>query len=188
MANYATSTAMTAMTSMSEMGALLESLKKFNACTDYNALAEAALAGLALYGLQGAIQIHSPQETLTRNNQGAASPLEVSILKQMAKMERITQFQSKLCITYPSVSLLVHDMPLEDADRCGRLRDHLAMLVEGVEVRIQGIKAVSESRQRGEAIECAVGRITETLKTIDSAQRQSHVGTRIAFSTLTDQI
>ena len=79
-------------------------------------------------------------------------------------------------------------MPLEDADRCGRLRDHLAMLVEGVEVRIQGIKAVNESRQRGEVIERAVGRIAETLKAIDSAQRQSHVETRIAFSTLTDRI
>ena len=188
MANYATSTAMTAMTNLSEMGALLESLKKFNACSDYPALAEAALAGLALYDLQGAIQIRSPQEAINRNNQGAASPLEVSILKHMAKMERITQYQSKLCITYPSVSLLVHDMPLEDADRCGRLRDHLAMLVEGVEVRIQGIKAVNESRQRGDAIERAVGHFTETLKAIDSAQRQSHVETRIAFSALTDKV
>lgn len=188
MASYATTTAMTAMTSMSEMGALLETLKKFNACNDSKTLAEAALQGLALYSLQGAIQIRSPEETLTRNNQSWASPLEVSVINHMAKMERITQFQSKLCISYPGVSLLVHDMPLEDADRCGRLRDHLAMLVEGVEVRIQGIKAANESRQRGEAIERAVGRITGTLKEIDSAQRQSHVGTRIAFSALIDRI
>jgi len=188
MANYATNTAMTAITSMSEMGALLETLKRFNACNDCKALAEAALQGLALYGLQGAIQLRPPEEMFTRNNQGGASPLEVSIINHMAKMERITQFKSKLCITYPSASLLVHDMPLEDVERCGRLRDHLAMLVEGTEVRIQGIKAVNESRQRGEAIERAVGRITETLKEIDSAQRNSQVGARIAFSALIDQI
>jgi len=188
MANYATSTAMTAMTSMSEMGALLDTLKMFNACNDCKALSEAALQGLALYGLRGAIQIRTPEETLTRNNQGAASPLEVSIINHMAKMERITQFQSKLCITYPSVSLLVHDMPLEDAERCGRLRDHLAMLVDGADVRIQGIKAVNESRQRGEAIERTVGSITKTLKEIDSAQRKSLVGARIAFSVLIDRV
>lgn len=188
MANYATTTAMTAMTSMSEMGALLETLKKFNVSNDREALAESVLQGLALYGLQGAVQIRSPEEALTRNNHGVASPLEVSIINHMAKMERITQFQSKLCITYPSVSLLVHDMPLQDADRCGRLRDHLAMLVEGAEVRIHGIKAVNESRQRGEAIERAAGRIAEALKEIDSAQRQSLVGTRVAFSDLIDKI
>jgi len=35
---------MTAMTSMSEMGALLESLKNFSACTDYKSLADAVLS------------------------------------------------------------------------------------------------------------------------------------------------
>lgn len=188
MANYATSTAMTAMTSMSEMGALLETLKKFNVCNDSTALIDAMLQGIALYGLKGAAQIRTPEETLTRNNQGCASPLEASIINHMSKMERVTQFQSKLCVTYPSVSLLVHDMPVEDAERCGRLRDHLAMLVDGAEARIMGINAVNESQQRGKAIERAVERITETLKEIDSAQRQSQVVTKIAFSTLIDKI
>lgn len=186
MANYASSTAMTAMTSISEMGGLLETLKKFNVCNDFKAVAEAVLQGLSLYGLQGAIQIRSPEETLTLNNQGKASPLEVSIIDHMAKMERIAQFKSKLCITYPEVSLLVHDMPLEDIERCGRLRDHLTMLAEGTEVRVQGIRVMS--RQRGEAIERAGLRITETLKEIDAAQRQRLVETRIAFSALTDKI
>ncbi|MDO8464262.1 MAG: response regulator [Gallionella sp.] len=188
MADYAASTAMTAMTSISEMGALIETLKKFNVCNDSEALIEAMLKGLALYGLGGAVQIRSHEETLTRNNQGWASPLETSIINHMSKMERITQFQSKLCVTYPSISLLVHDMPVEDVERCGRLRDHLAMLVDGAEARILGINAVNESRQRGKAIERAVERITETLKEIDSAQRQSQVGTKIAFSALIDKI
>jgi CheY-like chemotaxis protein len=188
MANYATSTAMTAMTSMSEMGALLETLKKFNICNDGKGLIDSMLQGIALYGLKGAVQIRTPEETLTRNNQGGASPLEISIINHMSKMERVTQFQSKLCVTYPSVSLLVHDMPVEDAERCGRLRDHLAMLVDGAEARIFGINAVNESHQRGKAIERAVERITETLKEIDSAQRESQVGTKIAFSNLIDKI
>lgn len=188
MANYAASTAMTAITSMSEMGTLLETLKTFNTCNDYKMLAEAALQGLALYGLQGAIQVRAPDETLNRNNQGEASPLEVSIINHMAAMDRVTQFKSKLCINNQSVSLLVHDMPLDDTERCGRLRDHLAMLVDGAEVRVQGIRAVNESRQRGEAIERAAQRITETLKKIDTAQRQRKMESRIAFSGLIDKI
>jgi hypothetical protein len=86
----------------------------------------------------------------------------------------------------PDISLLVHDMPLEDIERCGRLRDHMTMLVEGAEVRIQGIKATS--KKRGEALEYAGWRITEALKEIDSAQRQRLVETRIAFSDLIDKI
>lgn len=188
MADYAASTAMTAMTSISEMGALLETLKKFNVCNDYKALSDAVLQGIALYDLKGAVQIRTPEETLTRNNQDCASSLEVSIINHMAKMERVTQFQSKLCINSPSISLLIHDMPLEDAERCGRLRDHLAMLLDGAEARILGIKAENESWQRGKAIERAVENITETLKIIDYTQRQSQVETKIAFSALIDKI
>ncbi len=188
MATYATSTAMTAITSMSEMGTLLKTLKDFNTNNDYLSLAGTALQGLAQYGLQGAIQLRTPRESLTCNGLGEASPLEVSIINHMAEMEHVTQFKSKLCISNPCVSLLVHDMPMDDIDRCGRLRDHLAMLVDGVEVRLQGIWATDESRQRSDAIERAMQRITDTLKIIDNAQRQRKMETRLAFSVLIDRI
>ncbi|CAK0774934.1 hypothetical protein CCP3SC1_780002 [Gammaproteobacteria bacterium] len=39
------------------------------------------------------------------------------------------------------VSILIHNMPMNDADRCGRPRDHLAMLVEGINARVQALDA-----------------------------------------------
>lgn len=188
MADYATSTAMTAMSSMGEMGALLEALKNFNACDNYKSLADAALAGLASYGMQGAIQIRSNDVKLTRSAQGDASPLETSVISHMANMDRITQFKTNMSITYPHVSLLVNNMPVSDPDRCGRLRDHLAMLIEGVNVRVQGISDAIESSRRGEAIQRAAGRITSALNEIDAAQRKSLMDQRIAFSNLTDEM
>lgn len=187
MADFATTTAMTAMTSMGEMGALLESLKKFNTCADYTSLADTVLDGLASYGLQGVVQVRSPDETITRNCQGDATPLEVSVMNHLVSMERIVQFKSRMSITYPCVTLLVNDMPVEDADRCGRLRDHLAMLLEGAEVRAQGITALFESTRRREVIERSIVHITETLQEIDSSQRRSRMETRLAFNELTDR-
>jgi CheY-like chemotaxis protein len=188
MADYATSTAMTAMSSMGEMGALLEALKSFNACDNYRTLADAALAGLAAYGMQGAIQIRTGEIKLTRNSQGEASPLETSVISHMANMDRITQFKTSMSITYPHISLLVNNMPVSDPDRCGRLRDHLAMLVEGADVRVQGISDAFESTRRGEAIQRAVAHITTALNEIDSAQRKSLMDQRVAFSNLTDEM
>lgn len=187
-ADFATSTAMTAMSSMGEMGALLDALKSFNACSDYKSLADATLSGLAAYGLQGAVQIRSSDIKLTRNQQGDASPLETSVINHMAEMDRITQFKTNMSITYPHVSLLVNNMPVTDADRCGRLRDHLAILIEGANVRVQSISDAIESSRRGEAIQRATGRITTALNEIDSAQRKSLMNQRVAFSNLTDEI
>lgn len=187
-ANFASTTAMTAMTSMSEMGALLESLKKFNACVDECELAEATLFGLSLYGLCGVVQVRTPKLQLSLSEQGEATPLEVSVMNHMSTMDRIVHFKNKMSINYPHVGLLVNNMPVDDEDRCGRLRDHLAMLVEGADMRVTGIVAGHELRRRGLAIETMAERIGCALNEIDSTQRRNRMEMRLAFSELTDRL
>jgi CheY-like chemotaxis protein len=185
LASYASSTAMTAMTSMSEMGVVLEAMRNFSACADYRSLADALLAGLAPYGLQGTVQIRFPGDALTRSGQGEATPLEISVINHMADMGRIINFKTRMSITYPHVSLLINNMPVDDADRCGRLRDHLAMLVEGAEMKVTGIIAENESARRGTGIGHAIASIIKMLADIDSAQRQSKASTAMAIGEFT---
>ncbi len=185
MANYASRTAMTAMSSASEVGSLLQALQVFNNCADFKALVDATLNGLTSYGLEGAVQIRTPNGTLTTTTRGEASPLEASVIGHMAGMDRIVQYRNRLSITYPAVSLLVSNMPTEDPDRCGRLRDHLAVLVESAEVRTNTLMSDARSRQRGERIAAAVQRITATLSEIDREQRQTRVATAQAIQDLT---
>jgi cysteine sulfinate desulfinase/cysteine desulfurase-like protein len=77
---------------------------------------------------------------------------------------------------------------VEDPDRCGRLRDHLAMLVEGAEMRASGIVAENESRRRGTAIEHMIARVTGALKEIDATQRQNQMEMRMSYTALTDEL
>lgn len=185
MASYASRTAMTAMTSMNEMGTLLEAMRHFGACTGHRELAAAIIAGLALYGLESAVQVRSAEGVVTLTSRGESSPLEISVMKHMAGMERIVHFKSRMSIVYPRVSLLVHNMPVDDPDRCGRLRDHLAMLVEGADVRAEAIAAAAESRRRGAAIERAIAGITQTLQDIDRAQREGRAAERLLVEDVT---
>ncbi len=183
MVNYATSTAMSAMTSIGEMGALIESVKKFSATTDDQELAVAVLAGLANYGLDGVVQIRMPERVITLTKQGEASALEVSVINHMSKMDRISSFKNRMSVHYQHVTMLVTNMPVDDLDRCGRLRDHLAMLVESADMKVSGIIAENKTKrlgaavERGAAIERAVTNITRTLVEVDAAQRQRQVST-----------
>ena len=186
--DQASSVAMTAMTSMSELGSLLEAMKTFSTCTDYSCLADAILAGMALYGLQGVSQIRGLERTQTRNPKGEASPLEASIIGHMANMDRVVQFKSRISCNYAHISLLVTNMPTEDPERCGRLRDHLAMLAGGAEGRVETIDATSEAQRRGVTIEHAINRVTATLEDIDRAQRDNQVSSRLAVEELTQRI
>jgi hypothetical protein len=79
-------------------------------------------------------------------------------------------------------------MPTDDPDRCGRLRDHLAVLVESAEVRAATLISDTKMRQRGELIAGAVQRITQTLAEIDTEQRQSRAATGLAIQDLTTKL
>jgi DNA-binding response OmpR family regulator len=181
MASYASKTAMTAMTSLGEMGTLIETMKRFNACNTRSALADAVLTGLDLYGLHGAVQIRTIADTLTRTEAGDAPPLVVSVINHMTKMDRISCFKSRMCITYDHVSLLVNNMPADDPERYGRLRDHLAMLVEGANVRVQSIML-------GNGLDRVVENLTRTLVKIDEAQRQSRIAVNLGLNTLNENM
>ncbi|MBI2307748.1 MAG: response regulator [Rhodocyclales bacterium] len=188
LASYASQTAMTAMCSMNEVGTLLQALQAFNNCTSYQDLAETTIEGIAAYGLEGAVQVRTPEGPLTLASRGEASPLEASVIGHMSGMERIVQYRNRLSITYPQVSLLVSNMPIDDADRCDRLRDHLAVLVESADVRTAAQIANTRTRRRGELIAAAVQRITRALAEIDHDQRYSRIATGIAIQDLTKQL
>ncbi len=188
MADHAFRTAMTAMTSMGEMGVLLQSLQRFNSCADETELAGATVDALAQYELQCAVQIRSAQGVVSRSSHGEASPLQEAVIRHMKNMERIVQFKAHLSINYEHVSLLVSNLPLADVERCGRLRDHLAVLIEGAEVRALAIASATAEQRRASAIARISGQLSRTLAGIDAAQRQRRGATLLAVNAFTDQM
>lgn len=187
-AEFASSTAMIALSSMGEIGVLLEALKKFNAAHLFTEVADAIIDALSQYSLQGVTQVRAKNQKISRNMHGEASPIEIAIIEKMIGMDRIFQFGNRLIITYEHVSLLVSNLPADDPERVGRLRDHLAMLAEGGDVRIQAILAEAETKMQGNVIQQTLARITEALKELDAAQRDSQVRTNIAVSEMSEEI
>ncbi|SCK18406.1 two-component system response regulator [Vogesella sp. LIG4] len=172
-AQYATTTAMTAMTSMSETGLLLEVMKRFNQCGEARELAQALQESLALFGVDGPVELLlADGDNIALNSRGPASELEISVLQHMAAMDRITQYKSRLSISYPHARLVVVNLPLDDPDRCGRLRDHLAMLLEAAEARLAAISSARLASSRGDAISGTIETLTQVLSDIDHKQRQ----------------
>ncbi len=187
-AEFATSTAMTAMSNMGELSVLLEALKAINTAREYRKIAEAVIAAINDFSLQGAVQLRVPGQEITLNCHGEASLVEVAVIAQMVDLDRIFQFGKRLLITYDRVSLLISNLPIDDPDRIGRLRDHLAMLTEGADVRVQAIVSAAESKQRGDTIGQTLTEITDALKEIDLAQRNSRMATNLAVSAMSENI
>ncbi|WP_373973668.1 response regulator [Chitinibacter sp. SCUT-21] len=171
--HFATTTAFTAMSSMSETGLLMETLKHFNGSNTPMGLAKQVMSALQQFQLEGVLQLTTDKEVIALNSSGVATGVERAVLQQMANMDRIVQFRKRLSVHYPNVHLIVNNMPIEDEERCGRLRDHLAILIEAAESRLDAIKvkATLAATQNQLAIMNSIQSLTTTLTEIDQQQR-----------------
>lgn len=174
-ANYAQQAAFTAMSSMGEMGVVLDFMRKSFACTTTDALAESLFQALRQYSLHGLLEIRDGERELCYSSQGVCSALEGSILGHARTLQRIFQFHDRLAINYPHVTLLILNLPLDDPDRIGRLRDHLAILAEAGEARLIAMSSENQRLAQAEGIEDAVAELTHALAEIETRQGENRM-------------
>lgn len=172
-AGYAQRTAMSAMVSMGELGVVLQFLSKSFACKTAEELAHALIEAMRQYELQAAVQMRQGEKVLSLSENGHNLPLEVSVLNHVRQSGRIFQFKSRCVFNYGTVTLMVNNMPLEDADRCGRIRDNGALLAEGADARLRAIEAELAAQQRRAGIETALPRVHSTLDTVQANYRRN---------------
>ncbi len=174
-ANFAQQAAFTAMSSMGEMGAVLEFMRQSFSCPTPDALAQAVFQALAQYGLNGLLELEEGGRPLCYSSQGVCSALEGSILGHTRSLQRIFQFHDRLAINYPRFTLLVLNLPLDDPDRIGRLRDHLAILAEAGEARMAAMVSDRRRLAQAEGIGHAVTELTHALAEVDLRQGENRM-------------
>jgi len=172
-AGYAQRTAMTAMVSMGELGVVLQFLSRSFACDSLEELALALLGAMRQYDLQSALQMRMGDEVLTLSANGRNLPLEVSVLNHIRDSGRIFQFKSRCVFNYGGVTLLVNNMPMDDPDRCGRIRDNGALLAEGADARLRAIETEVLASRRRAGIEDALPRLYATLDGVQNNYRRN---------------
>lgn len=186
-AQVASQTAFTAMSSMGETGVVLNFMRASFACQDMTQLAQALFDALRQYDLSGLLEFRSPAGRQCFSSRDECTPLESSILGHARDMDRIFQFRDRLAINYPSVTLLVLNLPLADPDRIGRLRDHLAALTEGAEAKIQALTSELRRQAQSGGIRNVIADISSALAEIERGQAQNRAqSTQINMEQLRD--
>lgn len=172
-AGYAQRTAMSAMVSMGELGVVLQFLSKSFACNTLEELARALLDAARQYDLQAAVQLRLGEEVLSLSEHGHDLPLETSVLNHVRNAGRIFQFRSRCVFNYGQATLLINNMPLEDDERSGRIRDNCALLAEGAEARRRGMEIELLATRRRLGIEAALPGLRKTLEVVQGNYRRN---------------
>lgn len=173
--SYAQRTAFSAMSSMGEMGAVLQFIRDSFSCLSAAQVADKALEACQSYGLNALLALRVGDVESHHALHRECTELEISILDYAAKLARIQQLGNRLVINYPNARLMVLDLPLDDAEKVDRLRDHLAIIAEGAEARTQSLRIERERAAQTEGILTAVGSLAATIADIESQQEQSRM-------------
>ncbi len=138
----ANKSALTALTGSSELGLAIRFMEKSLAYTNINDLAQGLFESTDQFNLDCCIMItdNHHQHRWYSSESTAISPLEKELLEMSDKDSRFLDFGTRTIVNFPRVSLLVKNMPLEDMERYGRIKDLLPILLSAVNSKINALE------------------------------------------------
>lgn len=132
--------AMEAMTSFGELGSVLTFLRSSFRITTVEGLANLMMRTLDAYGLETCLQLRTPKTAINFSHQGATSPIEDELMSRISKMPgRFAESGARMFVNYEHTSLMIKNMPFDDDVKMGRIRDNIAIMLEGADERLSMI-------------------------------------------------
>lgn len=168
------------MANMDEYAILVRFMRELISWDTEQEIATGILDMLRRYRLDGVAQTRISQRTLTLSAQGANLPLEASVLNHVRGMDRIFEFRNRSVHNFQRLTMMINNLPLDDPDYCGRLRDHLCIAAESTEARLKAIETEEASRRSQIGIQGAL----ERVRTLTASLHQAHLRDRATSSEL----
>ena len=162
------------LSNMDEYAALIKFMRSLNESSDVETIAQAVLGMLRNFRLQGAVQLRLPNETFTLSEAGRDQAMETATIAHVARMDRIFQFKRCSAYNFDHLTVLINNMPIEDADLCGRLRDHLAIAAEMADARLQTMGADQRLRVKQDGIGALLPDIQKTIRSYIEHNEVAH--------------
>ncbi len=160
------------MASMDETGILLQFMSKLIAWENTREVAEGLLELLQRYRLDGVVQTRMAYATQTLSASGVDLPLEVSVINHARDLGRIFEFKKRSVHNFERVTLMINNLPVNDPDYCGRLRDHLSVAAQSVDSRLKAIETDEANRRSQAGILLALESVSDTLNILRVAHER----------------
>lgn len=184
---YAQGVALTAMSAMGELGVVMQFLSKSFGCHTVQSVAALALDALRQYDLAGTVHIVWEGDGLAVTTDGTEPDEETrALVAQRRTLGRILEIERRLIVNFDHVSVLVANLPEDDAPRRGRIRDNIATLAEGIESRIQGLLLEHDNTLKQQGIRYAVWEIRDSVRNLDARQTADLARSRDLVSRVID--
>lgn len=172
-----------------ECAPLVDALQELLGCMDFGAVANCLFNVAEALDVELSLQLRDASGHLSRNRDGICSPLEESVLSNLATTgDPVVKLGSRLAINVGRATLIAKNMPRDDATRCQRIQSALQTLANAVDVHLQSLEMVGEALQRGDKLLRILRNNTEMLRHIETSYREQRLSSGKILSELVEEI
>ncbi len=174
-AQSAQTTAFEALTSSAELGRALRFVEHTFAISTYDGLARALFQSMKEYGLSTSVMFVSTSGPLFYSQSHAeVPPLEKDLLTVMHSQGRFSDFGCRTFCNYRQVALLIKNMPLEDRERYGRIKDTVPFILGSVDGKIRALDIHQSLVTQAESLAASISAIGSTLSSLTEQVSDGH--------------
>ena len=157
-------TANIAMSGSSELGQAMLFIENSFTIHDYEELANALFTMTDRMALRATLMfISENNEPFWYSSSGAVSPLETQVLNMIHTEKRIYDFGCRTVIAFPNVSILIKNMPIDDMERYGRIKDLFPVILGALNGKILSLNTERALQQQSSEISESNERIKGSL-------------------------
>ncbi len=140
-ANEIWETALEAMSTAGELGGLLIAIEKCILCNNYDELSNEIFAACESYDLHVSFQIRTSKGIFFYGNNITPEKenMENELLNRAKDKGRFFDFGARTIVNFNNISMLIKNMPMDDMEKYGRIKDNIAPFLSSADSRIRAI-------------------------------------------------
>jgi DNA-binding response OmpR family regulator len=168
--NEAQKTAFLAISSSSDLGLAIRFIEEAHQVSSFHQLSIAFFRVTQSMSLNCTLMVNvQDQRVFFSSSYNSVSPMESELITRLSSDKRFIDFGCRTQINYPTISLLIKNMPLDDMERYGRLKDFFPAMLSFADTKITQICSQIALKNQLEELQNAYESISEKLLKVKSA-------------------
>jgi CheY-like chemotaxis protein len=156
-----------AMSDTSDLGVNVQFLLDINHCDNLDEAGMRLFQALKSYNINCSLQIRSRYGVKNMEANGMAKELESTLMTECKDKGRYVDFGRRSIMNYDRVSLLVRNMPVDDKNKYGAIKDNVFSLLQGLDARLNALDNVESLKLESQLVGRLTSRMRELMEEVD---------------------
>ncbi len=176
------------MATMGEMSTVVSFFQNTFTVRSYEVLARRIIQAHETLGLDVLMEFLVDDERLHFSTTGEESPLEASVFEYVRSKGRLVDCGQRAAVNFPQITIIVRNMPQDNLEFRGRIRDHIALIAEGADAKIRALQSdLLIKQQRGELFKI-ISELESTVAEVQSDYNDQQQLSEIIFAAAVSQL